>query len=263
MATGVTKLRPTDESRPPHINDEEWEARIKLAAMYRIFDHLGWSLMIFNHITVRAPGPEHHFLINPFGLRYDEVTASNLVKIDLDGNKVEESPWDVNPAGFVIHSAIHRSVPDAMCVAHTHTREGLAVSCKKDGLSNTNFYSAMLYPYIAYHDFEGVTLRLDEQDRLLASMGDKPLMILRNHGLLVLGRTVEETFMRMWTLQLACEAQVTAEALTGETLQVTDEATQVSSTGARLFTAEEGNAGKMEFESMQRLVDARDPSYRA
>jgi ribulose-5-phosphate 4-epimerase/fuculose-1-phosphate aldolase len=243
------------------VGDAERELRVKLAACYRIFDHLGWSLLIFNHITVRVPGPEHHFLINPYGLRYDEVTASNLVKIDVDGNKLDASPWAVNRAGFVIHSAIHGHVPEAMCVMHTHTREGLAVASKKQGLANNNFYSAMIADHVAYHDFEGVTTREDEQARMLASMGTMPIAILRNHGLLVHGRTVEEAFARMWTLQLACEAQVTIDSIAGESLEVSRAATDESTRVSGLF-ANEPTAGVEMFEAMQRVIDAKDPSYR-
>jgi ribulose-5-phosphate 4-epimerase/fuculose-1-phosphate aldolase len=253
---------PTKAGAAP-MTDEERELRVKLAACYRIFDHLGWSLMIFNHITVRVPGPEHHFLINPYGLRYDEVTASNLVKIDVEGNKIDNTPWGVNRAGFVIHSAIHREVPEAMCVMHTHTREGLAVASKKQGLTNNNFYSAMIYDHVAYHDFEGVTTREDEQKRMLASMGTKPIAILRNHGLLVHGRTVEEAFARMWTLQLACEAQVTIESMGGEAIEVSREATDESTRVGGLFGNQtDGSAGLEMFEAMQRVIDAKDPSYR-
>src|SRR5215510_12341991 len=165
----------------------EWKLRVDLAACYRIFDHLGWIEMIFNHITVRVPGPEKHFLINPFGLTYREVTASDLVKIDIDGNPVGHNAYPVNPAGFIIHAAIHGNREDAHCVMHTHTTTGIAVACKTAGLSHDNFYGAQLTGRVAYHDFEGVTVHPDEQPRLLASIGDKHLVILRHHGLLALG----------------------------------------------------------------------------
>lgn len=257
----VTALRDSQDSRPPHISEDEWDLRLQLAAAYRIFDYLGWSLLIFNHISVRVPGPEHHFLINPYGLSYDEVTASNLVKIDLEGEKVEDSPWGVNPAGFIIHSAIHRHVPEALCIMHTHTNEGVAVACKADGLTNTNFYSAMLHDQIAYHDFEGVTLRDDEQPRLVKSIGTKPVVILRNHGLLTHGRTVQECFMRLWTLQKACEAQVMAGAMPGETIAVSDEASVVSTRDTKLF-ANAPTVGNDVFDAMIRKIDKIDPGWR-
>ena len=152
------------------LSDAEWQVRVDLAACYRIVAHFGWDDLIFTHISARVPGPERHFLINPFGLRYDEVTASNLVVVDLEGNAVGTST-PINFAGFVIHSAIHANVPEAHWIMHTHTREGIAVACKASGLTNTNFYSAMVWGHVAYHDFEGVTTRLDECERLVASIG--------------------------------------------------------------------------------------------
>ena len=251
-----------DTARPHHIAEAEWALRIKLAQCYRIFDHIGWTMIIFNHITARVPGPEHHFLINPFGLRYDEVTASNLVKIDIDGNPVGESNYAVNPAGFIIHSAIHAHVPQAQWIMHTHTPQGIAVSCKAHGLSNTNFYSAMIWDHVAYHDFEGLTVRDDEKDRLVASMGTKPLVILRNHGLLSHGRTAEECFQRLYTLQLACETQVISESMAGPDLKVTSEATENSTRDARLFGDNANMVGVDTFNALVRCIDATDPSYR-
>ena len=161
---------------------------VQLAACYRVFDMLGWTEMIYNHITIRLPesvsGGEKQFLINPFGLHYSEVTASNLLKIDLEGNKLDDNPWPVNPAGFTVHSAIHESIADAHCVMHTHTTAGLAVACTQGGLAQNNFYSAQLHGLVAYHDFEGITIHADEAPRLLRNIGDKPAVILRNHGLL-------------------------------------------------------------------------------
>src|SRR5262245_7240077 len=168
-------------SRKQEVSREEWEARVQLAACYRIFDMLGWTEMIFNHITLRVPGPQRHFLINPFGLWYREVTASNLVKIDIDGNVIGESDWPVNRAGFVIHSAIHAAREDAHCIMHTHTTAGSAIACLRDGLLFDNFYAAMLHGNVAYHDFEGVTTRDDEMPRLVRSLGQKNCLVLRNH----------------------------------------------------------------------------------
>lgn len=260
MATTARLVTDAGDTRPAHIGDEEWDLRVQLAAAYRIFDHLGWTLLIFNHISMRVPGPDHHFLINPYGLRYDEVCASNLVKIDLEGNKIEDSPWGVNPAGFVIHSAIHENVPEALCIMHTHTREGLAVASKKDGLRNHNFYSSMLHDQIAYHDFEGITEREDEKPRLVASIGARPIVILRNHGLLTHGRTIPECFIRMWTVQMACEAQVLIDGLAGETIEVSEAASVNSTRTAGLF--DNDPKGQDSFDAMVRLIDAKDPSYR-
>src|SRR5436853_1630243 len=187
------------------MTDAERKARIELAACYRVFDMLGWVEMIFNHITLRVPGPEARFLINPFGLHYREVTASSLVLIDVEGNVLRETKWPVNRAGFVIHSAIHGAHPQAKCVMHTHTTNGLAVACLKDGLSSDNFYGAMLHGRDAYHELQGVTVDLAERESLVRDLGDKHVMILRNHGLLSWGRNVAEAYLRLWTLQPACD----------------------------------------------------------
>ena len=201
----------------------ERELRIQLAACYRIFDYMGWSEMIFNHITVKIPGDEHHFLINPYGLHYSEVTASNLVKVDIDGNIVEETDYAVNPAGIVIHTAIHAARPDIHCITHTHTNAGMAVACSAEGLRNDNFYSALLHNRVAYHDFEGITVMDDEKPRLIANLGDKGLLILRNHGLLACGRTIPEAFMNLWSLERSCEIQVACDSTGRKIIPVRDE----------------------------------------
>lgn len=253
-------------NRPTHISAEEWALRVDLAACYRIFDHFGWNELIYNHITARAPGPEPagmaHFLINPFGLMYHEVTASNLVKIDLDGTIIGDSAWPVNPAGFVIHSAIHENLPDAHCVMHIHTTAGSAVAGKADGLTWTNFYAAQIYNQVAYHDFEGVTVNPDEKARLLASLGDKRILILRNHGLLVWGETIAEALMRLWTVHRACEVQLASDSMAGETIAISAEAGEQASAAALQFSAEFG-AGADVFAALRRVIDAKDPSYRS
>ena len=243
------------------VSAEEWRARIDLAAMYRIFDHLGWTEVIYNHITARVPGTRDHFLINPFGLMYREGTASNLVKIDIDGRKVGDSPYPVNPAGFVIHSAIHRSVPDAHFVMHTHTTAGMAVACSPAGVENTNFYSAQIWGQIAYHDFEGITVRPDEAPRLLQSLGDKTILILRNHGLLTVGETLSQAFARLWTLQRACEVQLATNALGRGAIAVSDEVAAGCVRDALQFDPKFG-AGRDMFDALVRLVEAKDPSFR-
>ncbi|MEO8137035.1 MAG: class II aldolase/adducin family protein [Betaproteobacteria bacterium] len=212
-------------ARPAAIDDEEWRLRLELAACYRLFDFLGWTELIFNHITVRVPGDPGgaaEYLINPYGLNYSEVTASNLVKIDVAGNKRDQSPHPVNIAGFVIHSAVHAARPDAHCVIHTHTTAGLAVACKTGGLRHDNFYSAILAGNVGYHDFEGVTTGLDEQPRLVASLGNRDVLILRNHGLLVVGPHIPAAFSTMWTLQRACEVQCAADAMGGANIAIPD-----------------------------------------
>jgi len=243
------------------LDQTEWQLRQDLAACYRIFDHLGWVEMIYNHITVRIPGPEHHFLINPFGLMYREVTASNLVKIDLEGRIIGASAWPVNPAGFVIHGAIHAAIPEAHCVMHTHTTAGMAVACKRHGLSLTNFYAAQLYGQIAYHDFEGITVNLEERQRLIANLGSRRQMILRNHGLLTWGETIPEAFVRMWTLQRACEIQMASESMRGEDIPIPPAAAEQATRVSLQFDPRFG-AGRDVFEALRRQVEARDPSYR-
>lgn len=201
---------PRDASATSAIGDAEWRARVQLAACYRVFDQLGWTEAIFNHITLRVPGPERVFLINPFGLRYDEVSASNLVAIDLEGRPIRAGAHAVNRAGFVTHSALHGHLEQAHCVMHTHTTTGMAVACLEQGLSHDTFYGAQLHGRVAYHAFEGITVEADERERLLASIGDKPCVILRNHGLLSWGRSIGEAFMWLWTLQRACDVQIAA-----------------------------------------------------
>lgn len=251
-----TATRPAKELP---MTDAERKARVELAACYRIFDMLGWTELIFNHITLRVPGAEPRFLINPFGLHYREITASSLVLIDLEGNVLRESKWPVNRAGFVIHSAIHGSVPQAHCVMHTHTTNGIAVSCLKDGLSSDNFYGAMLHGRVAYHELQGVTVDLAERDSLVRDLGDKQVMILRNHGLLSWGKTVAEAFLRLWTLQRACDVQVTAAMVGGEinrlSVPVIERMLGESGPG-------EDRTNQDVFAAMIRLIDARDPSYR-
>ena len=203
--------------KPAAMLDDEWRARIELAACYRIFDFFGWTELIYNHITLRLPasGSERHYLINPFGLNYNEVTARNLIKVRLDGSSVDTSPYPVNAAGFIIHSAIHASRENAHCIMHTHTSAGMAVATKKAGLRHDNFYGALIYGRVAYHDFEGISIHADEQPRLVKSLGDKDVLILRNHGLLVTERDVPAALRLMWHLQRACEIQTMSESIAG------------------------------------------------
>jgi ribulose-5-phosphate 4-epimerase/fuculose-1-phosphate aldolase len=240
------------------IGKAEREARVQLAGCYRIFAMLGWTEMIFNHVTLRVPGSGKHLLINPFGLHYSEITASSLVLIDIEGNPLRESKWPVNKAGFVIHSAIHGAIEDAHCVMHTHTTTGMAVACLKDGLSPTNFYAAQLHGGVAYHDFEGITVEEGERKRLVASIGGKHAVILRNHGLLAWGPSVPEAFMTLWTLQRACDVQIASSAAGSLNPIKSDVFAQ---------TVRESGPGEKRtcedvFAAMQRLVDAKDPSYR-
>ncbi|MDG1199861.1 MAG: class II aldolase/adducin family protein [Porticoccaceae bacterium] len=239
----------------------EQELRVQLAACYRIFDHMGWSEMIYNHITAKVPGPEHHFLINPYGLHYREVTASNLVKVDIDGNIVEHTDYAVNPAGIVIHTAIHAARPDIQCIAHTHTNAGMAVACTQEGLRTDNFYSALLHNQIAYHDFEGITVNDEEKPRLIANLGDKSLMILRNHGLLAGGRTIPEAFQNLWAMERACQVQVTTDSTGRPNIPVGPEIL-AKSEQLMAMQAMGGPSGELEFKALTRLIEKIDPSYK-
>ena len=236
----------------------EQHARVQLAACYRIFDYLGWTESIFNHITLRVPGPETVFLINPFGLHYSEVTASNLVAIDIDGRPVRPTEYRVNLAGFVTHSAIHAKVQAAHCVMHTHTTTGCAVACLEDGLSHDSFYGAQLHGRIAYHDFEGVTVNADEQARMLASIADRRVVILRNHGLLTWGETVEEALMWLWILQRACDVQIAA-ASAGALRRLPASVLAQTRLEAAAMQPQVCQAA---FDGWLRKIDALDPSYR-
>ena len=250
-----TTKRPVREAP---MTEAERKARVELAAAYRIFDMLGWDQLIFNHITLRVEGSEPRFLINPFGLHYSEITASSLLLIDLEGNPLREAKWPVNRAGFVIHSALHASQPGAHCIMHTHTTTGMAVACLKEGLSPHNFYGAMLQGQVAYHDFEGITVEPGEKERLVRDIGDRRAVILRNHGLLAWGPSVAQAFLTLWTLQRACDVQIAAAAA-GAIHPVTPQAIAQS-------VRESGQGEKRTcddvFAALQRMVDARDPSYR-
>jgi ribulose-5-phosphate 4-epimerase/fuculose-1-phosphate aldolase len=239
----------------------EQELRVELAACYRIFDYLGWTELIYNHITVKLPGNDHHFLINPYGLHYSEVTASNLVKVDIDGNIMEDTEYTVNPAGILIHTAVHGAREDVQCITHTHTDAGMAVACSTGGLRTDNFYSALLQNRVAYHDFEGLTVLDDEKPRLIANIGNRNLLILRNHGLLTCGRSIPEAFYNMWALQRSCEVQVACDA-TGKTIiPVSDE---ILAKAEQLMTIQSAGtpAGQLEFSALVRLIDKIDPSYK-
>jgi ribulose-5-phosphate 4-epimerase/fuculose-1-phosphate aldolase len=220
---------------------------------------LGWTELIYNHITARVPGPQLHFLINPFGLHFSEVTASNLVKVDLEGRIVGDSRWPVNPAGFTLHAAIHGGIADAHCVMHTHTTAGCAVASSRAGLSTDNFYSAQLHGRVGYHDFEGITVHAEEGPRVVRSIGNAQAVILRNHGLLSWGSTIEEAFVYLWTLQRACEIQVAGAAL-GPTMPVPEAIQRKSSADALQFDPRFGG-GQDVFAALVRQVDRADPSY--
>ena len=244
--------------RSIQLTDAERAARIDLAAAYRIFDHLGWTEMIFNHITLRVPGPERVFLINPFGLRYDEVCASNLVAVDIDGDPVRPDQHPINRAGFVTHSAIHSCVDAAHCVMHTHTTNGCAVACLDAGVSHDSFYGAQLTGRVAYHDFEGVTVNPAERERMIASIGKNKAVILRNHGLLSIGANLPEAFMWLWTLQRACDIQIASAAagpMRALPRAVQDQTVRESGPGEPVVC-------EMVYGALRRRIDSIAPAYR-
>ncbi len=240
------------------VSADEWQLRVDLAAAYRMIAHLGWDDLIFTHLSARLPGPEKHFLINPFGLLFEEITASNLVKIDLGGTPVAPTNYPVNPAGFVIHGAIHEARQDAHCVLHIHTIEGLAVSAQKEGLLPITQTAMALYGDVAYHDYEGIVLDADEKDRLLPALGQKHNLILRNHGLLTVGETVGEAFLRLFFLQKACMAQIQAQAGGGPLIHCSDEVGErVASQTVSGFPA----LGPMSWQAVVRKVERLDPGF--
>lgn len=247
-------------AKRPDMSAAEWEARQQLAACYRIFDHMGWSELIYNHITLRVPDEEGAFLINPFGLAYDEVTASNLVKIDIDGRVLDGSPYPVNRAGFTQHSVFHRHLPDAHCIMHSHTTAGMAVSATREGLRPISFYAAAFIGRIAYHDFEGVTIRPEEGDRLIENLGPRRIMMLRNHGTLVMAPTLPEAFLIQWSLQRACEIQVAAGAA-GTPVDIPAEVIAVHQRDLAGVQLPVG-PGVPDFAAMVRAIDRRDSSWR-
>jgi ribulose-5-phosphate 4-epimerase/fuculose-1-phosphate aldolase len=249
------------------IESREWELRVQLAAAYRIIDHMGWSELIWTHTTVRVPGPEHHFLINPYGLRFDEVCASNLVKVDLHGNIIGDQAQEINPAGFVIHSAIHMARPDVQCIMHTHTVAGMAVAALQIGLLPISMYALGYYERVAYHDFEGPSLDREERQRLASNLGDKNVLILRTHGLLTCGQTVAQAFVRMFRLERACQVQLAAQATGSELVVPPREVCEISAERSDDFLATDGGKGysriaNPEFDALMRLMDKKDPSYR-
>jgi len=219
--TGERTVLSTRTSRTD-IDPEEWRLRCELTDFYHLVDDLGWTEMIFNHISVRLPGAAHHYLVNPFGLNYFEITPENLLKVGLDGRLVEPAQYPANPAGFALHGAIHAKRPDVACVAHTHTNAVSAVAMKPGGFDYNNFYSAQLFGRVAHHDFEGITLYDDERERMLASLGDKHVLLLRNHGLAVCERDIPLTFFLLWIAQRAAEVQCQAGALGGSDVLLTD-----------------------------------------
>jgi ribulose-5-phosphate 4-epimerase/fuculose-1-phosphate aldolase len=243
------------------VGDVEWKLRIELAACYRLVAHFGWSDLIFTHVSARLPGPEHHFLINPYGMMFDEITASSLVKIDLDGKKVLQSAYEINPAGFVIHSAIHAVRDNAKCVLHTHSINGVAVSAQKEGVLPLSQQSAFVLSSLAYHDYEGVAVNPDEKPRLVRDLGDKSFLMLRNHGLLTVGPTIAEAFLMMYLFEATCMIQVRAQAGGGELIRIDPRVLSAAREGAR--TAMRGGGGSLAWPGLLRKLDRVDGSFRS
>ena len=244
------------------VSPEEWAVRVDLAASYRLVAHFGWEDLVFTHITMRVPGVEDQFLINPYGVLFDEITASSLVKIDLRGNKVGESPFPVNPAGFVIHSAIHAARHDAKCVMHTHTPNGVAVSAQQAGLLPISQHSIFVLPSLGYHDFEGVATRDDEKPRLVADLGVNTHLILRNHGLLTVGETVADAFVAMHYLEMSCAIQVRAQSGGAELITVGKDIIEAAYAQAPSSPRRRSGRGELVWPGLLRRLDRLDPSFR-
>lgn len=243
------------------VSPEEWAIRVDLAACYRMVAHYGWDDLIFTHISARVPGPDAHFLINPYGMLFEEVTASSLVKVDLDGNKILDSDFDINPAGFNIHSAVHEAREDAHCVLHLHTNEGVAVSILEDGLEA--FSQASLFPLsgLSYHDYEGVSLDPDEKQRLVADLGDNNFFILRNHGLLTCASTIPDAFLFMYIMQRAAETQLLAQGTGKPLVKVPDAILAGIQSMAKEVLRSSG--GQMAWPGILRKLDRDYPGFRS
>ena len=240
------------------VSAEEWQARVDCAAVYRLVALHGWDDMIFTHISMRVPGPEHHFLINPYGMFFEEITASSLVKVDLDGNIVAPTTFYINPAGFTIHSAIHAARADALCVMHLHTDAGVGVSAQKEGLLPISQNSLLVLPQIAYHEYEGVALNLDERERLVRDLGDKKLMLLRNHGTLAVGASAADAFVGIFFLERACAQQVNALSGGRECVLIAPESAQAE---ARSQSAGLAMVSGLTWPGLLRKLDRHLPGY--
>jgi ribulose-5-phosphate 4-epimerase/fuculose-1-phosphate aldolase len=248
-------------SREKEVSAEEWRVRVDLAAAYRLVAHFRWDDIVFTHISARVPGEGHAFLINPYGMLFDEITASSLVKVDEHGNKLDDSPFPVNPAGFTIHSAVHAGRPDVQCVLHTHTLNGVAVSAQKDGVLPISQQSIFVLASLGYHGYEGVALNDDEKPRLVADLGDNNFLMLRNHGLLTVGATVADAFMAMYIFESVCTIQVRALAGSRELTHVDPRIIAGAKAQAKAVTRGQG-AGALAWPALLRKLDRIDPGYR-
>ena len=250
---GVTSLK-------GKVSAEEWQARVDLAALYRLVAMHGWDDLIYTHISARIPGPDHHFLINPYGLLFEEITASSLVKVDLDGNLLQETPYFINPAGFTIHSAIHAAREDAKFVMHLHSDQGVAVAAQKEGLLPLSQHALIVLPRLAYHDYEGIALNHDERERLVADIGSKTLMLLRNHGTLSVGESAADCWVGMFYLERACKQQVMALSAGRENVLFAPEA---SVNEVKSQVGDRGLGGGLAWPACLRKLDRNLPGYDA
>ena len=251
----------SDDAVRSQVGEEEWRLRVDLAACYRLVARYHWDDLIFTHISARVPGPDHHFLINPYGMLFSEITASSLVKIDLEGRKVMDSAYDINPAGFVIHSAIHAAREDARCVLHVHTLNGVAVSAQQGGVLPISQQSIFVLASLGYHAYEGVALNDDEKPRLVRDLGDKTFLMLRNHGLLTVAESVADAFLFMYLFETACTIQVRAQAGGGELVSIDPRIVAGATAQAKQVTRNAG--GALAWPALLRRLDREDPSYRS
>jgi ribulose-5-phosphate 4-epimerase/fuculose-1-phosphate aldolase len=243
------------------VSAEEWQQRVDLAACYRLVAMFGWDDLIFTHISARLPGPEHQFLINPYGMMFDEITASSLVKVDLHGHKLAPGPYEINPAGFTIHSAVHAAREDAGCVLHVHSVNGVAVSAQEEGLLPLSQHSIFVLSSLAYHDYEGVALNEDEKPRLVGDLGDKRFLMLRNHGLLTVGRSVAEAFVAMYFFETSCMMQVRAQSGNRPLRRIGTAI--VDGAQEQWERVTHGAGGGLAWPALLRRLDRRNPGYRA
>jgi ribulose-5-phosphate 4-epimerase/fuculose-1-phosphate aldolase len=244
----------------PHTESTEWNQRVDLAACYRLVALYGWDDLIFTHISARVPGPEHHFLINPYGMMFEEIQASDLVKVDLEGRKLAADAHDINPAGFTIHSAIHAAREDALCILHVHSVNGVAVSAQEEGLLPLSQHAMFVLSSLAYHDYEGVALEEDEKPRLIRDLGNKRFLMLRNHGLLTVGRSVAEAFVAMYFFETACMIQV--RALSGGSRMRHIQPSIVDGAQGQWEKVTRGAGGGLAWPALLRRLDRIDSTYR-
>jgi ribulose-5-phosphate 4-epimerase/fuculose-1-phosphate aldolase len=247
------------------ISDAEWEARVDLAAAYRLVERFGWSDLLGTHISVRVPDANDQFLINPYGLLFEEITASSLVKVDEEGNVLSETEYDVNPAGFVIHSAVHMALPEISCVLHTHTPAGVGVATQKQGILPLTQHALAVIAQTAYHDYEGIATDLEERERLVRDLGDNRILVLRNHGLLTVGRTVAEAFVWMYRAERACRMQLAFQQSGAEAMYIPEEVQRVTIERSRLANSPDGHRpiGIKEWPALLRKLDRVDQSYKS